>query len=158
MKINLDVKIIVEIEENGKDKESLSIFLREFTKVESKEYKTLFKEFSGFVRKSEKLERQLKSTNKRLNIAGKMDDNDLSLKLLDKIDKIENDLDKVRDDLEKLAGDNFEESMAEKSFNLLVSGDGKEKLKEYAEIKGYSNIMSSLRKAKEDIEKKPHSE
>jgi len=50
------------------------------------------------------------------------------------------------------------EETAEKRFDMLISGDGKEGLRELAEIKGYAWIMRSIDVEKQALEKKQSGE
>jgi len=54
--------------------------------------------------------------------------------------------------------DGFAEELAKNRFETLVSGEGKEKLRTYAQIKGYAAIMHDLDIAKVELEKKQSGE
>jgi len=154
MKLTLDVPIEVKVEENGKVKETLKITFRYPTKQEEKEFSNLEKEIKGLFKKITKAERELNKLDKKIEYAEKLGDYKKAEKLFDKREEIENELEKLAEDFEAKGGENYPEELSKKSFELLVGGEDKEKLREYAEIVGYLKIMNLLRAERDKLEKK----
>jgi len=154
MKLTLDVPIEVKVEEDGKVKEILKVTFRYPTKQEEKEFKAFEKEVKDLFRKITKLDKQLRTLDKKIEYAEKREDFEKAEKLLDEKEKIETKLEKLAEEFEAKGGENYPEEIAKKSFNLLVGGDDKERLKQYAEMVGYLKIMDLLREERDKIEKK----
>ena len=154
MKLTLDVKIPLEIQEGGKLKEKLEVFYRDFTKKEKKELETLVEKFKNLFKRANKLSKKEVILNKKIDLCEKSDKFEKAFKFIEEKETLLADIEKLEDELESLGGDDFEEEMAKKRFDLLVSGNDKEKLREYAVIKGYSTILKILDTQKADIEKK----
>jgi hypothetical protein len=154
MKLSLDIKIPLEIQEGGKTKEKLEVFLREFTKQEKKDMEELMLKFKKLFKKLNKLSNKETSLDKKIELNEKLEKYEKALKLTDEKEKISEEIEQISEDIEELGGEDFEEEMAKKRFDLLISGNDKEKLREYCEIKGYSFIMQLLDKQKGEFEKK----
>ena len=154
MKISLDTEIAVTVEEHGKEKETLTVYYREYTKAEKRELEALWKQFQALVKKTGKLEKKRASLEKKADLSERMGDLEKAMRFVEQIEKIDAQIEKVAEEIEALGGDDFAETTAKKSFDLLVSGPDADRLRAYAEIKGYGPIMASLNAAKGDAEKK----
>ncbi len=156
--LSLDAKIDVDIQQRGESKETLTVYLRDYTKEESKQFEKLKKKFKDLSKKAQKLVAKANSVEKKMSLYEKAEKFDKAIEMADASDKLIVELDEITEGVEKLGGDEFYEKMAKESFDIRLSGDGKEQLREYAESKGYSFIMKFLEEEKEDIEKKQQGE
>ncbi len=157
MKIQLDYKIDIEVKEQNKTKEKLSVFFREFTKAEKKEYESIKKRFESIFKKAQKISKKQESLQKRASLHELNGNYEKALECIEKKDALEEDVEELINDLDDIGGGNqeeFAENTAKERFNILVSGKGKEKLEHYAQIKGYAALMRDLDIAKSEIEKK----
>jgi len=158
MRLTLDVPIDVKIEENGETKETLRVTLRYPTKEEEKQFKSFEKEIKELFKKLNKFEKDLQKIDKKIEYAEKRGDYEKAEKLLDEREKVENRLEKLANDFEAKGGENYPEEMAKKSFDLLVGGADKDRLRHYAEMVGYIKIMNLLREERDKLEKKQSGE
>lgn len=161
MKILLDYKIDIEVRESNKTKEKLTIFYREFSKSEKKEHEKLKDEFKKLYKQAQKLSRKQSSLDKKAELHELNENYSKSLEIISEKEKVEVELEKISQKLEDLGNgdtDTFAEKSSKEKFEVLVSGTGKEKLAELAEIKSYVEIMKSLDIAKVELEKKPSGE
>jgi len=161
MKIQLDYKIDIEVRENNKVKDRLSVFYREFTKSEKKEHEDMKKRFSKIFKKAQKIGKEQSSLEKRAHLHELNGDYEKSLKCIEKKDKLDEELDYLLEELDDIGGgnqDEFAENTAKERFLTLVSGKDAEKLQQYAEIKGYASLMRELDTAKAELEKKQSGE
>ena len=161
MKIQLDYKIDIEIQEGGKAKEKLSIFLREFTQKEKKENDVLRKRFEKIFKKAQKIGKKQNTLNEKTELYKLSSENLKALKSIEENEALEDELDDLMQELDKIGGgnqDEFAEKTAQARFETLVSGKDKEKLEVYAEIKGYQALLRDLDKAKVELEKKQSGE
>jgi len=161
MKIQLDYKIYIEVREGNKIKEKLSVFFREFTKAEVKEHNVLRKKFEKIFKKAQKLGKKEAALTKKAELYELNGDYEKALIAISDKSDLEDEIDSLMDELEIIGGEDqesFAENAAMNRFETLVSGAGKEKLAEYAEIKGYVSIMRDLDAAKAKLEKKQFGE
>lgn len=161
MKIQLDYKIDIEVKEGGKNKEKLSIFLREFTRAEKKENDVLKKRFEKIFKKAQKIGKKQSVLDEKFSIYKASEDNEKALKALEDKETLEDELEELMEELNEIGGgnqDEFAEKTAQDRFDKIVSGEDKEKLEVYAEIKGYQIILRDLDKAKIELEKKQSGE
>ena len=161
MKIQLDYKIDIEIQEGGKAKEKLSIFLREFTQKEKKENDVLRKRFEKIFKKAQKIGKKQNTLNEKTELYKLSNENLKALKSIEENEALEDELDDLMQELDEIGGgnqDEFAEKTAQARFETLVSGKDKEKLEVYAEIKGYQALLRDLDKAKVELEKKQSGE
>jgi len=161
MRIQLDYKINIDVKEGNKTKEKLSIFFREFSKSEKKEHEQLRKSFERIFKKIKKLNVKFISCKKKIELYELDGDYKKALLEIEKSEKLGADLEVLVEELDELGGEDkeeFAETAAKDRFNLLVSGKDKEKLEQYAEIKGFANLMKDLDLAKADLEKKQFGE
>ncbi len=161
MKIQLDYKIDIEVQESDKIKERLSVYYREYTQAEIAQNKELKKKFSKIIKKMQKIGKKQESLSKRAELYELNEEYEKSIKALDEVEKLDDDIATLVEELESIGGedqDTFAEELAKTRFNTLVSGKGFDKLQEIAEIKGYANILSILDKEKFELEKKQSGE
>ena len=161
MKIQLDYKIDIEIQEGGKAKEKLSIFLREFTQKEKKENDVLRKRFEKIFKKAQKIGKKQNTLNEKTELYKLSNENLKALKSIEENEALEDELDDLMQELDEIGGgnqDEFAEKTAQARFETLVSGKDKEKLEVYAEIKGYQALLRDSDKAKVELEKKQSGE
>ena len=161
MKIQLDYKIDIEVQEGGKAKEKLSIFLREFTQKEKKENDVLRKRFEKIFKKAQKIGKKQNTLNEKTELYKLSNENLKALKSIEENEALEDELDDLMQELDEIGGgnqDEFAEKTAQARFETLVSGKDKEKLEVYAEIKGYQALLRDLDKAKVELEKKQSGE
>lgn len=161
MRINLDYKIDIEVQEGGKKKDKLSVFLREFTKAEKKEHEELRKKFERIFTKVQKIGKKQTVLQKKAELYELNEDYKSAIETVSKIEKLDAEIEVLIEELDEIGGgnqDEFAENSAKDRFDALVSGKDKEKLKELAEIKGYSTIMRELDIAKSELEKKQYGE
>ena len=161
MKIQLDYKIDIEIQEGGKAKEKLSIFVREFTQKEKKENDVLRKRFEKIFKKAQKIGKKQNTLNEKTELYKLSNENLKALKSIEENEALEDELDDLMQELDEIGGgnqDEFAEKTAQARFETLVSGKDKEKLEVYAEIKGYQALLRDLDKAKVELEKKQSGE
>ena len=161
MKINLDYELKIDVRENNKTKEKLVIFYREFTKAEKKEQKEMQDAFSKILKKLQKISQKDALLSKKAHLYELSGEFKKSLDCLDKKEKLSDELESLSAELDVLGGENkdeFTENTSKERFEKQVSGSGKEKLKVYAEIKGYTQIIKELDIAKAELEKKQSGE
>ena len=152
--ITLDVPLTIKVQEGGKTVEELKITYRYPTKKEEVEFDTFTKNMQALAKKLSKLDRERKILEKKQEYAEKAEEFTKAEKLLDKLEKLENDAEKLVDEFEKNGGENFQEVISEKIFNILVGGGDKEKLKEIAERVTYTKVIDLLTKERGEYEKK----
>ena len=161
MKIQLDYKIDIEVRESNKSKEKLSIFFREFTRDEKLKQKTTEKKFLDIFKKAQKIIKKQSTLEKKAELFELNGDYEKSLKALDEKDALDVKEEEIFAELEEIGGEDqeaFSEELAKSRFEMLVSGKDKDKLKSYAEIKGYVSLMHDLDVAKVELEKKQSGE
>jgi len=159
MKIQLDYDLKIKIMEAGKEKETLSILYREYTKQEKKELETDVKKFKKIYNKLDKIERKLKTTSKKVLLFEQNKKPAKALEEIEKQEKLEDELDIILQELDKYGEqDGFYEIQAKKKFNLLIKGPGKDKLADIADRKGYVTIVALLDREKDNLEKKQSGE
>jgi len=158
MLLNLDVKIPLEIREGGKLKEKLEVYYRDYTKEEKKKFNKIVKDFKNLFMKVSKYGQKEASLNKRIELAEKIGNFDKAFSLVEERDNLQNKIEEVAIELESLGGEDFEEKMAKKRFDTLISGEDKEKLREYAEIRTYKTILKLMDEQKAELEKKQSGE
>jgi len=157
MKIQLDYKIDIEVKENNKSKEKLTVFYREFTQAEKKDQEALRKKFEKILHKAQKIEKKQNTLSKQAELYELNGDYERAIDAISKKELLDDELELLIDELEEFGGvnqDDFAESFAQERFEKLVSGKDKEKLESYAQIKGYAVLMRGLDQAKADLEKK----
>lgn len=159
MKIQLDYDLKIKIMEAGKEKETLSVLYREYTKKEKKELETDVKKFKKIYNKLDKIERKLKTTSKKVLLFEQNKKPAKALEEIEKQEKLEDELDTILQELDKYGEqDGFYEIQAKKKFNLLIKGSGKDKLAGIADRKGYVTIVALLDREKDNLEKKQSGE
>ena len=159
MKIQLDYDLKIKIMEAGKEKETLSVLYREYTKKEKKELETDVKKFKKIYNKLDKIERKLKTTSKKVLLFEQNKKPAKALEEIEKQEKLEDELDIILQELDKYGEqDGFYEIQAKKKFNLLIKGPGKDKLAGIADRKGYVTIVALLDREKDNLEKKQSGE
>ena len=161
MKIQLDYEIKIEVKEGNKTKENLKVFFREFTQAEKKEHDSLSKQFEKIFKKAQKIGKKEALLSKQAELFELAGDYEKSLKVLDSKSILDDELEKLIDEVEAIGGEDkeeFAEKAAKDRFNKIVSGDDKEKLREYAVVKSYVSIMRDLDIAKRELEKKQYGE
>ena len=154
MKITLDVPIEVKIAENGKTKETLKVTFRRATKEEEKQFEKIQKDALNLYKKINKLQRERNFFEKKMEFAEKEENYKKAEKYLDEINKIDEELEKLQEEFEEKGGLNWAEEIAKKTFDFLVGGEDKEKLREYAERLSYSKVIDLLSKERDKIEGK----
>ncbi len=158
MKIILQHEITIEIVEGSADKESLKITYSEPTKAQKIDHKKSLLQYQKLRKDIRKISSKSILLNKKLILLDKSEKLDESLKVIENLEFLHEKAQKLEDSLEELIGgdeESFSESMEKSKFDDLVSGDDKEKLRIYAEQKGYVSILNSLNSAKAELEKKP---
>ncbi|NOX15960.1 MAG: hypothetical protein GXP61_08050 [Epsilonproteobacteria bacterium] len=158
MKIALDVKIPLEIQEGGKTKENLEVFYRDFTRKERKDLENIVAKFKKLFEKADKLSKEEVILDKKIELCEKLEEFEKAFKFTERKEALACKTEELECEMEALGGDSFEEDIARKRFNFLVGGKDKEKLRGYAEIKGYSPILSVLDRQKAEFEKKQYGE
>ena len=156
MKLTLDVEIPIEVQEGGELKESLRVFFRDYTKKEKKELDALRDKLKALYKKANKLLVQVEITEQKIHLYDKMGESEKALEFVKQKERFIKSAENIQDEILALGGEKFEEKLAKKRFDLLVSGEDKEKLRKYAEIKGYGAILNVLDMQKEKIEKKQY--
>ncbi len=154
MDLLLDVQIDIDIKENGKTKEKLSVFLRPYTKEEAKQHEEAKNKFLDLSKKVQSLIGKANTLERKITLYEKAEQFDKAVKALEKSDAVVLDLENVTKELEALGGDDFYEAKARERFDKQVSGKGKEGLREHAETRGYLFIMRHLDEERDVIEKK----
>jgi hypothetical protein len=158
MNIPLDYELELKIQENGKERETLKVYLRDPNKKERKTKEKMAKRARKMFQELNKLERKSKNIEKRIEVYEKLGKYDDLEKVLEQQTIIDDALESVLYQIEAIGGDDFYENEAKKDFETLVSGDDKSKLQDIAESKGYIEIMKYLNKAKENFLKKQFGE
>ncbi len=158
MKLQLDIELNIEVLKQGESLETLTIFLRDYTKEENKKFADIIKKFKDLSRKGQKLVTKAGSIEKKMDLYEKAGKFDKAIEMAEASDKLILDLDKITKSVDDLGGDEFHEGLAKESFDIRISGEDKEQLRDIAEIKGYSSVMKLLEKEKERVEKKQHGE
>jgi len=157
-KITLDVPIIVKVQENGETIKELKVTYRYPTKKEEKEFDTFTKKMQDLAKKLAKLERRKKLLEKKQEYAEKSGDFEKAEKILDELEKIEKEAEKLVNEFEKNGGENFNEVISEKIFDVLVGGEDKEELRKIAERISFARVIDILTREREKIEKKQSGE
>ena len=161
MKIQLDYKIDIEIQEGNKTKEKLSIFYREFTKAERQDNDALRKQFEVIFKKAQKIGKQLTVIDKKISLYEANSDFDKAIDGVLQKEILEEQAYELEEEINALGGGDqiaFNEELSKKRFDTLVSGKDKEKFEEYALIKGYSKLIQELDFTKAELEKKQSGE
>jgi len=158
MLLSLDVKIPLEIQEGGKTKEKLEVYYRDYTKEEKKEFDEVVKNFKELFVKVSKYGQQESSLDKKIELSEKIGDYKKAFALVEEKDKLQVKIEDLADELETLGGEDFEEKMSKKRFDTLISGEDKEKLREYAQIRSYKIIIGLMDEQKAEFEKKQSGE
>ena len=152
-KILLSVPVEVTVV-NGKKKETIKADLRDMTKKEVRELREALEKYQELNYRIESIAMKLESAKKKNSYAEKMGDFKAAMKYQEAADALQKDLDDLVKKIKKMGGEDFPEVQAKKNFNRLVSGEGKERLKEIAEAQGYEFVMQKLAEAKVDAEGK----
>ena len=158
MILQLDTPIEIKIREHNKVKETIKVFLRDHTREEEKKFEKTKKKFEDLVNKTQRLSSKSASVERKLKLYEEAGDTKKAIKMAEESDRIIDELSGIVDEVNALGGDDFYEKLSKESFNILVSGEEKDKLIPYAEQKGYTVIMRSLREARADVEKKQSGE
>ena len=151
MKIALDYEIPVEVRENGKTIKELKVWFRELTAKEKKELTKKAKEFFELQKRLNRIERKGPTLQKKADAYNKLEKLEKEIEVLEQIEQLDDELSEIEEQITKLAGDDFAETQAKKSFDLRVSGDDKEKLDELAQRIGYTKILQMLEESKEGL-------
>ncbi len=154
MKIALNYEINIEVQEDNKKIDTFKIWFRELTKKEKKEYDQLVKDFTKLNKTLTKISRKAPVLEQKATAYNNLKKYDKELLVLEKMEQLDEELTKAEEQIENLAGDDFVDTQAKKSFDLRVSGKDKQKLVDLAESQGYANILKMLEKAKEGLLKK----
>ena len=152
--ITLDTPLVIKIQEGGEVKEELKITFRYPTKEEEKEFKTFTDKMQKVLKELRNLENKANTINKKLFYAEKTENYEKAEKLIDKKEKLTNESEKLLKIFEENGGDSFQENLSKKMFELLVNGKDKQKLDDIAQRIGYTKIIESLSKEREEVEKK----
>lgn len=158
MQLTLDYKIAIEVKKGDKTESKLTVFVREFTKNEKLEFKALEDKFKTMFKKLGKIANKQSIIDKKISLQEDIGQREAALKSIEAKEKLDKEIEAIENELEKIGGDNFAEETAEKRFDMLISGDGKEGLRELAEIKGYAWIMRAIDVEKQALEKKQSGE
>ncbi len=150
----LGVPIDVKITDGGKVVQTLHVTYRYPTKKEDKEFKELIKKIGELEEKTKKLLREHEHLTKKQRYAEELGEFEKAEKLQAKIEKVEKELDKTIEELKEYGGEEREEFLAKRAFELFVGGEDVEKLREYAEMMSYRKIIDLLTKERTKIEKK----
>jgi len=151
MKILLDYEIEIDVQEQGKSKESFKVLFRELNSKEKKELKKKAKEYFALQKKLTKIGRKARTTDQKATVYRELKKFTEELQMIEELEAIDNELEKIEEKIEKLSGDEYVETESKKIFELCVSGPGAKKLAEHAEVQGYERIMQQLNKAKEGL-------
>ncbi len=154
MILNIDNKIEIKIQEGGKIKETLEVSYRYPTKKEEKELDNELKRIKELIGELRKIGSKIESLEKRIEYAEKQENFEKAEQLLDKKEKLEAKLEKIQEEVEAMGGVDWSEAINKKTFEMLVSGKDKERLKEYAEAMGYTKIIAELNKTRAELEGK----
>ena len=154
MKIALNYEIEIDVTKDNKTIDTFKIWFRELTKDEKKKYDKLVKDFTKLNKKFNKISRKAPVLEQKATAYNNLKKYEKELEVLEEIEKIDDELTEAEEQIEKLAGDDFVETQAKKSFDLRVSGKDKQKLVDLAESQGYANILKMVEEAKEGLLKK----
>jgi len=154
MKIQLDYNINVDIVSSTNEDKKLKVVVRDFTNKENNEHRKSYKQFDKLVGESRKLERNIAKINKQIILFEQMGEPEKVIKALDKKEVLETKVENLITKLDELGGNEFYEHQAESKFDLLVSGEDYDALRDVAEVVGFIRVMSELDKAKEELIKK----
>jgi hypothetical protein len=149
--MSVPVEVVVK---DGKKKEKLHVEVREMTRDERKEADKVTKKYKDLSFRLERVSSALESAKKKAEYAEKLEDFKKALSFQEKVDEFQAQLEDLVEEVNKLGGDDFAQKQAKINFDRLVSGDGKERLEEIAEEKGYNTVMQLLWKAKAEVEGK----
>ena len=147
--INLKVPVEIIIKDGDKE-ETIKVEIAELTKKQSKELKEKMKEFEDISYRLDRLSSKLESAKKKAEYAEKLQDYKKAMQMQEKADEIENELEQILKKFKELGGEEFFEKQAQKTFEKIVSGEGKARLKEIGEIKSFTYLMELLRQAKDE--------
>jgi len=154
----MSVPLSIEIVDKKKKKEVLKVEVREFTKTERKENKSMADKYKSLATRLNKIQLKMNSVTKRRDYAEKLENFKDADGYQVKIDTLTDELENIMKEIDTLGGDEFAETQAEKNFETLVSGEGKERLAEIADIKGYVHVTNLLYKERDKVEGKQHEE
>jgi len=133
MKFELTQPFSLEIPQDGKEDEIIIGTLSQITKKQQKEFEKDFKKNKDGAIKLQLKTRQLKRLSEKLE-RGDSTDHEAKYTLEDEIEA----------ELEKLKILDTEETTSKKRFEISVTSESLERLKELAEIVGYSHLMSVI--------------
>ena len=131
MKLSLDYKIDVEVKEGNKSKEKLTVFLREFTREEKKDFTSIQKKFRDIFNAAQKISKKQIVLDKKAELFQLDGQFDKALEAICEKEKLDKEAENLQDDLVEIGGEDqieFAEETAKKRFGMLVGGAGKEKL------------------------------
>ena len=154
MKIALNYEIEIDVKKDNKTIDTFKIWFRELTKDEKKKYDKLVKDFTNLNKKLNKISRKAPVLEQKATAYNNLKKYDKELEALEAIEKLDDELTEAEEQIEALAGDDFVETQAKKSFDLRVGGKDKQKLVDLAESQGYANILKMVEEAKEGLLKK----
>ncbi len=156
MKLILDVKIPVKIQEAGRTIDELEILFRDLTKKEIKEMNGSLDVYKNIYKKVVKIEQKEKALKKKIELYEKAKEYKKTISLIEELEQLQEETEQLQEETEAIGGDGVDEELAKKRFDLLVGGEDKERLREYAKVRGYIVVLDLLDKAKADLEKKQH--
>jgi len=153
-KIMMSVPVTVEIVDKKKKKEVLKVEVRTLTKEERKERSSLEEKYRDLSTSLNKKSSKIESIAKKREYSEKLEKYDDALSYQEKMDILMEEIEDITKEVLELGGDDFFEKIAQENFELLISGEGKERLAEIAEIKGYTMVNNLLYKARDEVEGK----
>ena len=153
-KIMMSVPVAVEIVDKKKKKEVLKVEVRTLTKEERKERSSLEEKYRDLSTALNKKSSKIESIAKKREYSEKLEKYDDALSYQEKMDILMEEIEDITKEVLELGGDDFFEKIAQENFELLISGEGKERLAEIAEIKGYTMVNNLLYKARDEVEGK----
>lgn len=134
--------------------ETLHIVYRYPTKKEEKEFRKIEKKILDLLKRYRKLGSEISVLDKKIEYAEKREDWEAAEKYVDQKQKLEEEYEQLLEALDKEGGQDIAEVVNRKKFDVLVSGEDKERLKEIADVVGYTRIMTQLDTEREKLEGK----
>jgi len=151
-KLQLSNRVTLDIEDNGKVIKTFKVNLRELTKKEERTLSNKNKKVFDLYNKSTKLEKRLSVFEDKIEAYKELEQFEKVLKETTKLEKLYAEQDEIEAEFEKLGGLDTLTEASKETFDITVSGDEKEGLREW--IEGNNDYATILALLKEDAKEK----
>ena len=136
--MTVPIKVVLK---TGKKEETYNIEVREYERSERKALEKNDKKVKDLLYRLNRISSQYESAKKKAEYAEKLEDYKKALKFEERADELAEQLEAISEEVNKLGANDYAEKKAQKAYDLLISGEDKEALKEKAEGIGFDTIM-----------------